>query len=162
VRTVSTPEEALAYIKDFEAQRHSLEHEIDGVVIKVDSLSAQAELGATSRAPRWAIAYKYPPEQVNTKLLDIRIGIGRTGRATPYAVLEPIKVAGSVVEFATLHNQDVVKAKGVKIGDTVVLRKAGDVIPEILGPVVEKRTGAELLALRNLRVDSDTSQVGHP
>ena len=144
VRTVSTLEEALAYIKDFEAQRHSLEHEIDGVVIKVDSLSAQAELGATSRAPRWAIAYKYPPEQVNTKLLDIRIGIGRTGRATPYAVLEPIKVAGSVVEFATLHNQDVVKAKGVKIGDTVVLRKAGDVIPEILGPVVEKRTGAEI------------------
>ena len=142
-RVVSTPQEAVAYIDEYQANRHSIEHEIDGVVIKVDSRAAQVELGATSRAPRWAIAYKYPPEQVNTRLLDIRVGIGRTGRATPYAVLEPIKVAGSVVEFATLHNQDVVKAKGVKIGDIVVLRKAGDVIPEILGPVVEKRTGAE-------------------
>ena len=135
--------EVQAYIAKFGEQRHKLEHEIDGVVVKVDSLAEQAELGFTSRAPRWAIAYKYPPEQVNTKLLDIRIGIGRTGRATPYAVLEPIKVAGSVVEFATLHNQDVVKAKGVLLGDTVVLRKAGDVIPEILGPVVELRDGSE-------------------
>ena len=142
-RVVGSAGEALDYIEEYQASRHSIEHEIDGVVIKVDSRAAQAELGSTSRAPRWAIAYKYPPEQVNTRLLDIRIGIGRTGRATPYAVLEPIKVAGSVVEFATLHNQDVVKAKGVKIGDIVVLRKAGDVIPEILGPVVEKRTGAE-------------------
>lgn len=143
VRVVGSAAEALDYIDEFEANRHSLEHEIDGVVVKVDSRAAQLELGSTSRAPRWAIAYKYPPEQVNTRLLDIRIGIGRTGRATPYAVLEPVKVAGSVVEFATLHNQDVVKAKGVKIGDMVVLRKAGDVIPEILGPVVEKRTGIE-------------------
>jgi len=142
-RVVDSANEALQYIDEFQANRHALEHEIDGVVIKVDSRAAQQELGSTSRAPRWAIAYKYPPEQVNTRLLDIRVGIGRTGRATPYAVLEPIKVAGSVVEFATLHNQDVVKAKGVKIGDMVVLRKAGDVIPEILGPVVEKRTGAE-------------------
>lgn len=142
-RVVSSTDAALEYINEFANQRHELEHEIDGVVVKFDSLALQQELGATSRAPRWAIAYKYPPEQVNTKLLDIRIGIGRTGRATPYAVVEPVKVAGSVVEFATLHNQDVVKAKGVLIGDTVVLRKAGDVIPEILGPVVELRTGSE-------------------
>ncbi|MDE2592237.1 MAG: NAD-dependent DNA ligase LigA [Actinomycetales bacterium] len=142
-RVVKSVDEVLAYIDEFAAQRHSLEHEIDGVVVKLDSLEIQGELGFTSRAPRWAIAYKYPPEQVNTKLLDIRIGIGRTGRATPYAVVAPVKVAGSTVEFATLHNQDVVKAKGVLIGDTVVLRKAGDVIPEILGPVIELRTGAE-------------------
>jgi DNA ligase (NAD+) len=140
---VASADEVLAYIDNFEKNRHNLEHEIDGVVVKVDSLSEQAERGFTSRAPRWAIAYKYAPEQVNTKLVDIRIGIGRTGRATPYAVVEPVKVAGSVVEFATLHNQDVVKAKGVLIGDTIVLRKAGDVIPEILGPVIELRTGAE-------------------
>ena len=142
-RVVDSAAEVLAYLDEFQAKRHSLEHEIDGVVVKVDSLSAQRELGATSRAPRWAIAYKYPPEQVNTKLVDIRVGVGRTGRATPFAVVEPVKVAGSVVEFATLHNQDVVKAKGVLIGDTIVLRKAGDVIPEILGPVVELRDGSE-------------------
>jgi DNA ligase (NAD+) len=142
-RVVESADQVLAYIREFEANRHKLEHEIDGVVVKVDQLAAQRELGFTSRAPRWAIAYKYAPEQVNTKLLDIRIGIGRTGRATPYAVVEPVKVAGSVVEFATLHNQDVVKAKGVLIGDTIVLRKAGDVIPEILGPVVELRDGTE-------------------
>ena len=140
---VASADEVLKYIDGFEKNRHNLEHEIDGVVVKVDSLAEQAELGFTSRAPRWAIAYKYAPEQVNTQLVDIRIGIGRTGRATPYAVVEPVKVAGSVVEFATLHNQDVVKAKGVLIGDTIVLRKAGDVIPEILGPVIELRTGAE-------------------
>ena len=143
VRVVDTIDEVIAYIDEFQAQRHSLEHEIDGVVVKVDSLNEQRELGFTSRAPRWAIAYKYPPEQVNTKLLDIRVSVGRTGRATPYAVVEPVKVAGSVIEFATLHNQDVVKAKGVLIGDTIVIRKAGDVIPEILGPVIELRTGAE-------------------
>ncbi len=131
------------YILDFEAKRHTLEHEIDGVVIKVDEFARQQSLGFTSRAPRWAIAYKYPPEQVNTKLLEIRVSIGRTGRATPYAVLEPIRVAGSEVEFATLHNQEVVSAKGILIGDTVVLRKAGDVIPEILGPVVALRDGSE-------------------
>ena len=142
-RVVDSADQVLTYIREFEANRHKLEHEIDGVVVKVDQLAAQRELGFTSRAPRWAIAYKYAPEQVNTKLLDIRIGIGRTGRATPYAVVEPVKVAGSVVEFATLHNQDVVKAKGVLIGDTIVLRKAGDVIPEILGPVVELRDGTE-------------------
>ena len=134
---------AYEYIKRLSAERHTIEHEIDGVVVKVDELARQRELGTTSRAPRWAIAYKYPPEQVNTKLLDIRVSIGRTGRATPFAVLAPVKVAGSEVEFATLHNQDQVRAKGILIGDTVVLRKAGDVIPEILGPVVDLRDGSE-------------------
>jgi DNA ligase (NAD+) len=142
-KVYNTAKEVKQYIQDFEAKRHSLEHEIDGVVIKVDEFSKQQNLGFTSRAPRWAIAYKYPPEQVNTKLLDIKVSIGRTGRATPYAVLEPIRVAGSEVEFATLHNQEVVAAKGILIGDTVVLRKAGDVIPEILGPVVALRDGSE-------------------
>ena len=142
-KVLKTAKEVKQYIKDFEAKRHSLEHEIDGVVVKVDELARQQALGFTSRAPRWAIAYKYPPEQVNTRLLDIKVSIGRTGRATPFAVLDPIKVAGSVVEFATLHNQEVVAAKGILIGDTVVLRKAGDVIPEILGPVVALRDGSE-------------------
>ena len=131
------------FISKLEKERHSIEHEIDGVVIKVDQLARQRVLGTTSRAPRWAIAYKYPPEQVNTKLLDIRVSIGRTGRATPFAVLSPVRVAGSEVEFATLHNADQVVAKGIMIGDTVVLRKAGDVIPEILGPVVALRSGKE-------------------
>jgi DNA ligase (NAD+) len=142
-KVYKTTNEVKQYIQDFEAKRHTLEHEIDGVVIKVDEFSKQQSLGFTSRAPRWAIAYKYPPEQVNTKLLDIKVSIGRTGRATPYAVLDPIRVAGSEVEFATLHNQEVVAAKGILIGDTVVLRKAGDVIPEILGPVVALRDGSE-------------------
>ncbi|MEO7146731.1 MAG: NAD-dependent DNA ligase LigA, partial [Terrimesophilobacter sp.] len=131
------------FIEYYGDNRASVEHEIDGIVIKVDELALHDELGATSRAPRWAIAFKYPPEQVNTKLLDIVVSVGRTGRATPYAVMEPVRVAGSTVRQATLHNQDVVKAKGVLIGDTVVLRKAGDVIPEVLGPVVEKRNGSE-------------------
>ena len=142
-KVLKSAKEVKQYISDFEAKRHTLEHEIDGVVVKVDNLAKQQELGFTSRAPRWAIAYKYPPEQVNTKLLDIRVSIGRTGRATPFAVLEPVRVAGSEVEFATLHNQEIVKAKGILIGDTVVLRKAGDVIPEILGPVVALRDGTE-------------------
>ena len=120
-----------------------VEHEIDGVVVKVDELGLHEELGATSRAPRWAIAYKYPPEQVNTRLIDIVVSVGRPGRATPFAVMKPVRVAGSTVRQATLHNQDVVKLKGVLIGDTVVLRKAGDVIPEVLGPVVELRDGTE-------------------
>lgn len=142
-KVVDSLEQVIEYISSFQLKRHQLEHEIDGVVVKVDSLARQRELGYTARAPRWAIAYKYPPEQANTKLLDIKVSIGRTGRATPYAVVAPVKVAGSTIEYATLHNQDVVKAKGILIGDTVVLRKAGDVIPEILGPVVELRTGAE-------------------
>ncbi|MFI2434882.1 NAD-dependent DNA ligase LigA [Streptomyces sp. NPDC018693] len=131
------------FIAYYGENRHSVEHEIDGVVVKLDEIPLQGRLGSTSRAPRWAIAYKYAPEEVNTKLVNIRVGVGRTGRVTPYAQVEPVTVAGSEVEFATLHNQDVVKAKGVLIGDTVVLRKAGDVIPEILGPVVDLRDGTE-------------------
>jgi DNA ligase (NAD+) len=134
---------AAQYIAFHGEHRHAVEHEIDGVVVKVDELALHDELGATSRAPRWAIAYKYPPEQVNTKLLDIVVSVGRTGRATPFAVMEKVRVAGSEVRQATLHNQEVVIAKGVLIGDTVVLRKAGDVIPEVLGPVVELRDGTE-------------------
>nr|WP_238702631.1 NAD-dependent DNA ligase LigA [Microbacterium caowuchunii] len=133
----------LGFVAYYGEHRHDVEHELDGIVVKVDELSLHDELGATSRAPRWAIAYKYPPEQVNTRLLDIVVSVGRTGRATPFAVMEPVRVAGSVVRQATLHNQDVVKAKGVLIGDTVVLRKAGDVIPEVLGPVAELRDGTE-------------------
>ncbi|MFT2816020.1 NAD-dependent DNA ligase LigA [Leifsonia sp. A12D58] len=142
-KVTGTATEAAEFIAYYGEHRSSVDHEIDGIVIKIDELALHDELGATSRAPRWAIAYKYPPEEVNTKLLDILVGVGRTGRATPYAVMEPARVAGSVVRQATLHNQDVVKAKGVLIGDTVVLRKAGDVIPEILGPVVELRDGTE-------------------
>ncbi|RPK42852.1 NAD-dependent DNA ligase LigA [Streptomyces sp. NBC_01260] len=131
------------FIAYFGENRHSVEHEIDGVVVKLDEIPLQGRLGSTSRAPRWAIAWKYAPEEVNTKLVNIRVGVGRTGRVTPYAQVEPVEVAGSEVEFATLHNQNVVRAKGVLIGDTVVLRKAGDVIPEILGPVVDLRDGTE-------------------
>ncbi|PZQ92137.1 MAG: NAD-dependent DNA ligase LigA [Leifsonia xyli] len=133
----------LAFVAHYGEHRHDVEHELDGIVVKVDELALHDELGATSRAPRWAIAYKYPPEQVQTELLDIVVSVGRTGRATPFAVMAPVRVAGSTVRQATLHNQDVVKAKGVLIGDTVVLRKAGDVIPEVLGPVVELRDGSE-------------------
>jgi DNA ligase (NAD+) len=134
-----------AYIEYYSdpAHRHEPVYEIDGVVVKIDSLETQRAMGATSRAPRWAIAYKYPPEEVNTKLLDIRVNVGRTGRVTPYAVMTPVKVSGSTVENATLHNEDEVKRKGVLIGDTVILRKAGEVIPEVLGPVVELRDGSE-------------------
>ncbi|MFJ8632851.1 NAD-dependent DNA ligase LigA [Streptomyces sp. NPDC093568] len=131
------------FIAYYGENRHSVEHEIDGVVVKLDEIRLQGRLGSTARAPRWAIAYKYAPEEVNTKLVDIKVGVGRTGRVTPYAQVEPVTVAGSEVEFATLHNQEVVKAKGVLIGDTVVIRKAGDVIPEILGPVVDLRDGSE-------------------
>ncbi|NMM88333.1 DNA ligase (NAD(+)) LigA [Rhodococcus sp. SRB_17] len=123
--------------------RHDVEHEIDGLVVKVDEMSLHRRLGTTSRAPRWAIAFKYPPEEVTTKLLDIRVSVGRTGRVTPFAYMEPVTVAGSTVSLATLHNGSEVKRKGVLIGDTVVLRKAGDVIPEVLGPVVDVRDGTE-------------------
>ncbi|WP_426182818.1 NAD-dependent DNA ligase LigA [Microbacterium sp. TWP3-1-2b2] len=136
-------DEVVSFVEHFGEHRHDIEHELDGIVVKVDELALHDELGMTSRAPRWAIAYKYPPEEVQTKLLDIVVSVGRTGRATPFAVMAPAHVAGSVVRQATLHNKDVVKAKGVLIGDTVVLRKAGDVIPEVLGPVVEKRDGTE-------------------
>ncbi|PRX24828.1 DNA ligase (NAD+) [Actinoplanes italicus] len=127
------------FIEFYGKNRHSVEHDIDGVVVKIDDVSIQGRLGSTSRAPRWAIAFKYPPEEVTTKLLDIAVNVGRTGRVTPYAVVEPVVVAGSEVEFATLHNAQEVVRKNVLIGDTVVLRKAGDVIPEILGPVLELR-----------------------
>ncbi|WP_245905959.1 NAD-dependent DNA ligase LigA [Mycolicibacterium palauense] len=123
--------------------RHDVEHEIDGVVVKVDEMTLQRRLGSTSRAPRWAIAYKYPPEEAQTTLLDIRVNVGRTGRVTPFAYMEPVKIAGSTVGLATLHNASEVKRKGVLIGDTVVIRKAGDVIPEVLGPVVDLRDGTE-------------------
>lgn len=131
------------YIDYYSEHRHDVEHEIDGVVIKVDEFALQEELGETSRAPRWAIAYKYPPEVVRTRLLDIAVNVGRTGRVTPFAVMDPVKVAGSTVSMATLHNQFEVERKGVLIGDMVFLRKAGDVIPEVIGPVVEVRTGDE-------------------
>ncbi|WP_438870582.1 NAD-dependent DNA ligase LigA [Paractinoplanes bogorensis] len=127
------------YIAYYGEHRHDVEHEIDGVVIKCDPVAIQGRLGSTSRAPRWAIAYKYPPEEVTTKLLDIQVNVGRTGRVTPFAVLEPVKVAGSTVGLATLHNAREVERKGVWIGDTIVLRKAGDVIPEVLGPVIDLR-----------------------
>jgi DNA ligase (NAD+) len=132
-----------AYVARYGEHRHDTPYEIDGVVVKIDQLDLQRQLGATSRAPRWAIAYKYPPEEVTTRLLDIRVNVGRTGRVTPYAVMEPVKVSGSTVDRATLHNEDEVLRKGVLIGDMVVLRKAGDVIPEVVGPVADLRTGDE-------------------
>jgi DNA ligase (NAD+) len=131
------------FIQFYSDHRHDVEHEIDGVVIKVDSISQQQQLGFTSRAPKWAIAYKYPPEEVTTVLLDIKVSVGRTGRVTPFAYMEPVKVAGSTVTNATLHNAEEIVRKGVLIGDTIVIRKAGDVIPEVLGPVLDKRTGSE-------------------
>jgi DNA ligase (NAD+) len=140
VKSRTDVEEFIAY---YDEHRHDVEHEIDGIVIKVNELGVQRELGFTSRAPKWAIAYKYPPEEVTTKLLDIKVSVGRTGRVTPFAYMEPVKVAGSTVTNATLHNAEEIERKGVLIGDVVIIRKAGDVIPEVLGPVVEKRTGTE-------------------
>ncbi|WP_406642093.1 NAD-dependent DNA ligase LigA [Amycolatopsis sp. WGS_07] len=142
-RVLRTGKELTEHIAYWGEHRHDAEHEIDGVVIKVDQVALQRRLGTTSRAPRWAIAYKYPPEEAITTLLDIQVGVGRTGRVTPFAVTEPVKVAGSTVARATLHNQEEVKRKGVLIGDRIVIRKAGDVIPEVLGPVVDARTGDE-------------------
>ncbi|MER6516023.1 NAD-dependent DNA ligase LigA [Streptomyces sp. NPDC060334] len=157
-KVVSTLAEVREFIAHFGENRHSVAHEIDGVVVKLDEIPLQGRLGSTARAPRWAIAWKYAPEEVNTKLIDIKVGVGRTGRVTPYAQVEPVTVAGSEVEFATLHNQEVVKAKGVFIGDTVVLRKAGDVIPEILGPVVDLRDGSE----REFVMPSECPECGTP
>jgi DNA ligase (NAD+) len=142
-KVVSNRKEVLAFIDQYEKNRHNVEHEIDGVVIKVNEIDAQSNLGFTSRAPKWAIAYKYPPEEVSTKLLDIKVSVGRTGRVTPFAYMEPVKVAGSTVTNATLHNAQEIVRKGILIGDTVLIRKAGDVIPEVLAPVIEKRTGTE-------------------
>ncbi|MFI7587824.1 NAD-dependent DNA ligase LigA [Spongisporangium articulatum] len=146
------------YVQYYGEHRHDQVHEIDGVVVKVDSVAAQRRLGSTSRAPRWAIAFKYPPEEVNTKLLDIQVNVGRTGRVTPFGVMEPVVVAGSTVGMATLHNASEVKRKGVLIGDTVVLRKAGDVIPEIVGPVVAARDGSE----REFVMPTDCPACGTP
>ncbi|MEO6886746.1 MAG: NAD-dependent DNA ligase LigA [Jatrophihabitantaceae bacterium] len=146
------------FVEFYGEHRHDVEHDIDGVVVKVDDLGLQRRLGSTSRAPRWAIAFKYPPEEVNTKLLDIRVGVGRTGRVTPYGVMEPIRVAGSTVEQATLHNGFDLQRKGVLIGDTVVLRKAGDVIPEIVGPVVALRDGTE----REFVMPTECPECGTP
>ncbi|MDF6018673.1 NAD-dependent DNA ligase LigA [Streptomyces sp. JH34] len=157
-KVVESLDEVREFIAWFGENRQSVEHEIDGVVVKLDEIPLQGRLGSTSRAPRWAIAWKYAPQEVNTKLVNIRVGVGRTGRVTPYAQVEPVEVAGSEVEFATLHNQNVVKAKGVLIGDTVVLRKAGDVIPEILGPVVDLRDGSE----REFVMPSECPECGTP
>ena len=142
-RVLDTVGQVQEFIEGYGERRHSVEHEIDGVVVKVDEVAVQRQLGSTSRAPRWAIAFKYPPEEVNTRLLDIQVNVGRTGRVTPFGVMEPVTVAGSTVSMATLHNAHEVRRKGVLIGDTVVLRKAGDVIPEILGPVAALRDGTE-------------------
>ena len=150
--------EVQVFIDHFADHRHDVEHEIDGIVVKVDQVDLQRRLGSTSRAPRWAIAFKYPPEEVNTSLLDIRVNVGRTGRVTPYGVMEPVRVAGSTVEMATLHNASEVERKGVLIGDTVVLRKAGDVIPEIVGPVVDLRNGSE----REFVMPLDCPRCGTP
>ena len=142
-KVVKTRKEVEKFIAYYQTHRHDVEHEIDGVVVKVNERDIQEQLGYTSRAPKWAIAYKYPPVEVTTKLLDIKVSVGRTGRVTPFAYMEPVVVAGSTVTNATLHNQEEVLRKGILIGDTVVIRKAGDVIPEVLGPVLELRDGSE-------------------
>jgi len=142
-QVLKSRKEVAKFIENYAQHRHDLEHEIDGVVIKVDQIDLQKKLGVTSRAPKWAIAYKYPPEEVVTKLLDIQVSVGRTGRVTPFAVMEPVLVAGSTVTHATLHNSQEVTRKGVLIGDYVVIRKAGDVIPEVLSAVTDRRTGNE-------------------
>lgn len=142
-KVVTNRKEVLAFIDQYEKNRHNVEHEIDGVVVKVNEIEAQNSLGFTSRAPKWAIAYKYPPEEVVTKLLDIKVSVGRTGRVTPFAYMQPVKVAGSTVTNATLHNAQEIVRKGILIGDTVLIRKAGDVIPEVLAPIIEKRDGSE-------------------
>ena len=142
-RRAETADEVIEAVNYWGEHRNDAIHEMDGLVVKVDSVAEQRQLGATSRAPRWAIAYKYPPQEVTTKLNDIEVSVGRTGRATPFAVLEPVFVSGSTVSMATLHNQHEVKRKGVMIGDTVVVRKAGEIIPEVLGPVADLRDGTE-------------------
>ncbi len=142
-KVVASLADVQRHIEYWGGHRHDAEHEIDGIVVKIDEVSVQRRLGSTARAPRWAIAFKYPPEEATTRLLDIQVNVGRTGRVTPFAVMEPVKVAGSTVSMATLHNASEVKRKGVLIGDRVVIRKAGDVIPEVLSPVVDARDGSE-------------------
>jgi len=155
---LSTVDDVVEHVRYWGERRHDIEHEIDGVVVKVDEVAFQRRLGSTSRAPRWAIAFKYPPEEVTTKLLDIKVNVGRTGRVTPYAVMEPVLVAGSTVAQATLHNANEVRRKGVLIGDRVVIRKAGDVIPEVLGPVVAVRDGTE----REFEMPTECPACGTP
>lgn len=155
VAGLAAVQEKIAYWGE---RRHELEHEIDGIVVKVDDFALQRRLGATSRTPRWAVAYKYPPEEAQTKLLDIQVNVGRTGRVTPFAVMTPVKIAGSTVGMATLHNGSEVKRKGVLIGDTVMIRKAGDVIPEVLGPVVDLRDGTE----REFEMPTHCPECGTP
>lgn len=155
VQGLAAVEEKITYWGE---RRHEIEHEIDGIVVKVDDFALQRRLGATSRTPRWAVAYKYPPEEAQTKLLDIQVNVGRTGRVTPFAVMTPVKIAGSTVGMATLHNGSEVKRKGVRIGDTVMIRKAGDVIPEVLGPVVGLRDGTE----REFEMPTHCPECGTP
>jgi DNA ligase (NAD+) len=150
------------YIDHWGEHRHDVEHDIDGVVVKVDPIALQRRLGATSKAPRWAIAFKYPPEEATTKLHDIRVNVGRTGRVTPFAFMEPVQVGGVMVKLATLHNQDEVKRKGVLIGDTVVVRRAGDVIPEVLGPVVALRDGTEREFVMPTHCPECGTELGRP
>jgi DNA ligase (NAD+) len=154
----TTLKQVMRYVQHWGEHRHDIEHEIDGVVVKVDQIPLQRRLGSTSKAPRWAIAYKYPPEEVTTTLLNISVNVGRTGRVTPFAELEPVKVAGSTVSLATLHNANEVRRKGVLIGDTVVVRKAGDVIPEVVGPVVDLRDGSE----KKFRMPKKCPECGSP
>ncbi len=153
---------AQRYIVHWGEHRHDVEHDIDGVVVKVDQISLQRRLGATSKSPRWAIAFKYPPEEATTKLHDIRVNVGRTGRVTPFAFMEPVQVGGVMVKLATLHNQDEVKRKGVLIGDTVVVRRAGDVIPEVLGPVVALRDGTEREFVMPTHCPECGTELGRP
>jgi DNA ligase (NAD+) len=155
---LSTVDEVVEHVRAWGERRHELEHEIDGVVVKVDEVALQRRLGSTSRAPRWAIAFKYPPEEATTKLLNIKVNVGRTGRVTPFAVMEPVSVAGSTVSQATLHNANEVRRKGVLIGDRVVIRKAGDVIPEVLGPVTDVRDGTE----REFVMPTECPECGTP
>jgi DNA ligase (NAD+) len=153
---------ALEYIGHWGEHRHDVEHDIDGVVVKVDQLPLQRRLGATSKAPRWAIAHKYPPEEATTKLHDIKVNVGRTGRVTPFAYMEPVQVGGVMVKLATLHNQDEVKRKDVRIGDTVVVRRAGDVIPEVVGPVAALRDGSEREFVMPTHCPECDTELGRP
>jgi len=160
-KLVRTLTEVWAYIEHFGEHRHSVEHEIDGVVIKLDERAVQDQLGSTAKAPRWAIAFKYPPEEVTTKLHSIDVNVGRTGRVTPFGIMEPVQVSGSTVSMATLHNASEIERKGVLIGDTVVLRKAGDVIPEIVSPVVALRTGDERAFMMPTRCPACGTELRH-
>jgi DNA ligase (NAD+) len=161
-RLCATLDEVRAYVADMEARRHALEHEIDGAVIKVDSIADQQELGATSKFPRWAIAYKFPAEEQTTKLRDIQVSVGRTGAVTPFAILEPVRVGGVTISMATLHNADEVVRKGVLIGDTVVVRRAGEVIPEVVAPIPSLRTGAERAFVMPTRCPDCGSDIVRP